>query len=160
MSLFPRSGSAPATCLTPPGEKRYEVNSQDLQGWKNQVSRVHISTRSAHWNQFGILFNWFSAVPFTEQRRRNNASCWLAVSSTHSPCHLCKPARSNQQPPANKKGGKKQPLLKLWKWMREKSVSEKYPCQKALSRATNKKFPTRLLGTAEKKMVQMWVGWN
>lgn len=158
MSLFPRSGSAPATCLTPPGEKRYEVNSQDLQGWKNKVSRVHISTQTAHWNQFGILFNWFSPVPFTEQRRRNNASCWLAVSSTRSPPSPV-PAATNSPLPT-KREGKKQPLLKLWKWMREKSISEKYPCQKAFSRATNKKFPTRLLGTAEKKMVQMWVGWK
>lgn len=71
--------------LTPLGEKSYEVNSQDLQGWRNRVSRVHISTWTAHWNQFGILFNCFSTVPFTEQPRRSNASCWLCVSSTHSP---------------------------------------------------------------------------
>lgn len=61
--------------VTPLGEKRYEVNSPNLQGWRNTVSRVRISTQTAHWNQFEIIFNWLSIMPFTERQTRNNTSC-------------------------------------------------------------------------------------
>lgn len=115
--------------LTPLGEKRYEVNSQGLQGWRYRVSRAHVSTWTARWNQFGVLSNWFSTVPFTEQRRRNVASCWLTVSSTLCPQS---PVQTNRPLPTKREGKTtsaeaedvNERTTSLWKISTSKSIQQ------------------------------------
>lgn len=125
--------------LTPLGEKRDEVNSQAWQGWRNRVSRVYISTWTAHWNQFGILSNWFSTVPFTEQRRRNEASCWFTVSSTQCPPS---PVQTNSPLPAKREGkttsagAKNMDERTIWLWKISMSESIQQSNQQNVSNQT------------------------